>query len=378
MWKLFLSFSSFPVFFGLSVGPTLNKYDHFSKHMTIGAMSIGGRLQEREIEYIAQAGFASILSIAEFNTTDTTYKNVTGSWPSSQDEKEIAKSYSMEMEYFSSSLTVESVNLASKFIMSLPKPLYVHCHVGWTASLFTQLHLIKSGALAATDIYNHSLTLGYDYQSNADAVALIEAYTGVHAIVVPEQIEQTLSSGEMSYKNYYWSHRVGNDYWYNIGQVLDTHVTAIQMAGYGVVISFRADGEATTRLPSDPPTGAVANHEFSDSQGNYDVQAENVAFSSAGISFFNLPVSGSMSYSADLFAKYKSTLDEISKMKVPVLAHCASGFRSAAYIVAYISSVSSQCTHWALKEATRIGYHFDADSGASDEVVEFFESVLKC
>ena len=53
--------------------------------------------------------------------------------------------------------------------------------MGWTASLFSQLHLIKMGGQAASSIYNHSLKLGYDYQSNADAVALIEVHLGIFA-----------------------------------------------------------------------------------------------------------------------------------------------------------------------------------------------------
>lgn len=66
--------------------------------------------------------------------------------------------------------------------------------------------------------------------------------------VTPEQIEQTLAQGEYSYKYYFWTHRTGsNDYWYNLGQFLDTQVQAIVNAGYKTVLSFRLDGEATVR-----------------------------------------------------------------------------------------------------------------------------------
>ena len=112
-----------------SVGPVLTNYDHFTKNLIFGAMSVGGRLQEREIAYLAEAGYASILSIVTFNTTDSSFKNITGDWPSSAEEKKIANSYGLQMEYFSSTLTVDSVNIASKYLETLSKPIYVHCHV---------------------------------------------------------------------------------------------------------------------------------------------------------------------------------------------------------------------------------------------------------
>lgn len=161
-------------FSSAAVGPTLTKYDHFVKHLSIGGISTGGRLQEREIAYIASAGYRSILSVAEFTTADTTFKNMAGNWPSSEQEKILAESLGLKHEYFASSMNVESVDRASAFLLSLPKPIYVHCFVGWTATLFSQLHLVRSGAFGAEYIYNTSLALGYDYQSNADSVALIE------------------------------------------------------------------------------------------------------------------------------------------------------------------------------------------------------------
>eukprot|EP01033_Poteriospumella_lacustris_P014028 gene14028-10025_t len=56
---------------------------------------------------------------------------------------------------------------------SLPRPLYVHCHVGYMANLFTQLHLYLKGAILSSDIYPNSLAMGYDYQNNTDVVNLI-------------------------------------------------------------------------------------------------------------------------------------------------------------------------------------------------------------
>ena len=41
----------------------------------------------------------------------------------------IAESYGMKAASIVSSLTVESARQVSKLIDSLPKPLYIHCHV---------------------------------------------------------------------------------------------------------------------------------------------------------------------------------------------------------------------------------------------------------
>ncbi len=108
---------------------TFSKLNHFTKRVTEGGIYTGGRLQNREIAYIAQAGFASILSVVNFTTTDTSFKNITGSWPSSDSEKTIVESYGLKYNYFASSLTVESVDYGSSLIASMPKPLFIHCHV---------------------------------------------------------------------------------------------------------------------------------------------------------------------------------------------------------------------------------------------------------
>lgn len=83
-----------------------------------------------------------------------------GDWPSSEEEKKIANYYNLSYEFYTSSMTVESILVASEFISTLPKPIFIHCYVGYSATLFAQLHLIKLGEMDASDIYSNSLTLG--------------------------------------------------------------------------------------------------------------------------------------------------------------------------------------------------------------------------
>ncbi len=231
-------------------------------------------------------------------------------------------------------------------------------------------------------MYSNGLDLGYDYQANADVVAFVNSVTGAHDTVHAEIIEQTLANGESSYKSYYWPHRAGqSDLWFNVGQVLDTHIGAAQTAGYKSVISFRDNGEATNRLASDPATGAVANNEFSDANGNYAVATEQAAVTAAGVAFFHLPLTsgGTSTWTAEQFELYLPVLKQAEALG-PVLAHCASGYRSAAYVLAYLTSKSGRCTEWALQQSALIGVVYDsaAQSSTDKQVVAFFQEVLKC
>jgi protein tyrosine phosphatase (PTP) superfamily phosphohydrolase (DUF442 family) len=208
-------------------------------------------------------------------------------------------------------------------------------------------------------------------------VALINNVTGLNYEAQSEVFEQTLAQGEYSYKYYFWTHRVGNDYWYNAGQVLDTQPEAIVAAGYKSVISFRTDGESTNRLTNESTTGPVDNNEFSDANGNYNVTAERVAFEAVSITFYHLPLSTSTT--ADwTVAKYNEYLPTLQAAEAlgPVLAHCRSGFRAAAYVVTYLASKGGYCTEWAVQQSKLIGFVFDTPDNV--QVMEFFEAVLQC
>lgn len=249
--------------------------------------------------------------------------------------------------------------------------------VGYTATLFTELYFYTKKLISSSsELYKNGLDYGYDYQSNANAVAFVNSVTGANDKVQPESIEQTLADGESSYKSYYWVHRAGqSDYWYNVGQILDTHVSAIKTAGYRSVISFRDDGEATTRLPTDPRVGSVENGEFSDSKGNYRVADEKAAVESAGMRFFHLPLNGgaAATWTVEQYQKYAPIMVEAEALG-PVLSHCASGYRSAAYVMAYLGTMGGHCADWAVRESSFVGLEFGADK----QVLDFFHQVLKC
>jgi protein tyrosine phosphatase (PTP) superfamily phosphohydrolase (DUF442 family) len=221
--------------------------------------------------------------------------------------------------------------------------------------------------------------MGFNFLAVADAVAMINDITGLSLQYSPTAVlELPLTNQEASYKTYDWPHRVGNDTWYNIGQVLETHVAPIASSGYKTIISLRTDGEATTRLTSDPATGPVPNDEFGDSNGFYSVAREEAAFSAAGMKYLNLPVDSATAWTDtnNYFSVFVPTLRAVEQ-NGPVIVHCASGYRSAGYLVTYLAQQRGSCSDWALEQARLIGFSFDV-SAADAAVVSFMKSVLKC
>jgi protein tyrosine phosphatase (PTP) superfamily phosphohydrolase (DUF442 family) len=107
---------------------SLTKFDHFVKPPT-STLHTGGRLTERQIAYIAQSGYSSIFSVVEFSTNDTVYNGVSGSFPSSSYEAELASKYGLGAAYMTTNLTSSSLDLVVNAIDNLKKPVYIHCHV---------------------------------------------------------------------------------------------------------------------------------------------------------------------------------------------------------------------------------------------------------
>jgi protein tyrosine phosphatase (PTP) superfamily phosphohydrolase (DUF442 family) len=347
----------------------------FAQFQVVLGIRTGGRLTRREINMIAAAGYQSYLSTAVFPTNDTVFDNVPGDFPATVDEMSLATSLGMQTFAIDASFNAADAMSISDALLKLRKPVYVHCYVGYSASLFTLLHLYRSGAVLAEQILPLGLAAGWDYQSSDSALALINSITGQSLVVAPQSINLLLTHQEQSYKSYYWPHRVGSDSWYSVGQLLSTQVNNLAAQGYKTVISMRADGESTTRLPSDPKQGPVNNNEFGDSQGMYSSALEAQAFQQANVSFVHIPVTGDGEWAAATFFNMVPQL-QAAEQAGPVLAHCASGYRSGAYVSTYLAYKAQQCTAWALRLSAQIGYAFDVDADA--EVVTFMQTVLKC
>jgi protein tyrosine phosphatase (PTP) superfamily phosphohydrolase (DUF442 family) len=356
---------------------TFSGTTHFLKRLTPGIF-VSGRLSSRHLGYISEAGYASVVSLTDFSSGQSTFQGVEGNWLSTDDEAALLGTYGIAFRGIDADLTQASFDAFTQAMNSIPRPVLVHCENGWKAALFGQLYLTRAGAAAAEDLYSNSVTLGYEYQTNVDAINFVSLIINVSAQLAAPSINLELSRGEASYRDYFWVHRLGNDSWYSVGQVLDSHVNAIKSAGYKSVISFRANGEATNRLKSEPATGAVANGEFSDANGNYNVTAEAEAFANVGIKFYNLPVAGSNAFTGAQFESFLPALEEAAR-NGPVLAHCASGYRSAVYGVAFLAlqDPSVRCLDWAIKETRRVGESVDL-LPADQKAINFWKQTLSC
>lgn len=119
---------------------SVTKFDHFVKVPTT-FIHTGGRLTERGIGYIAAAGYKSILSVVEFATNDTVYNGVAGAFPSSAYESQLAADYGLSAKYLASSLTAASLAEIDGLLNSLPRPVYMHCHVSALLLLLLLLQL---------------------------------------------------------------------------------------------------------------------------------------------------------------------------------------------------------------------------------------------
>ena len=111
---------------------SLTSLNHFLK-VPADSIQTGGRLAERQLAYIAQNGYKSLFSIVEFATNDTSFNGVDGTFPSTDYEMSLAKGYGMEAKYVVSSMTRESAYEISNIIKGLPQPVYIHCHVSFSA-----------------------------------------------------------------------------------------------------------------------------------------------------------------------------------------------------------------------------------------------------
>ncbi len=244
-------------------------------------------------------------------------------------------------------------------------------------------------------MFTAGLALGYDYQMDSAAVNLVNNVTGMNfAVTTSPVIESSLQSGEQSYRDYYWVHLMASqstNSYYNVGQVLSTHIDAIVKAGYRTVINFRANGEGTNLLPGETyGTGqGVNNDEFSDANGYYNLTAEMEQFASHGIlpsdastaaahggGYFSLPVSG---WTVALFESYYPTIHAAVTAAAgsPILTHCASGYRSTGFMLAYEAVENKYCTDWVLTEARKVGLSFD-QSSSDAAVINFLHELLSC
>lgn len=366
---------------------------HFAKAVTPDIYT-GGRLTTRRTHYLQLDGFRSIISL--FNLTRThSWMGVDGDWPSADEEVALGRKLNMPTVVMNwpDTLSAASLQEFASTLNKLPKPVYVHCHVGYTATLFALVTLAQSGAVTARDVID--MQFGWDYVNNAHVNKFITTMlnTQIPAPKSTPTIETHLTKGESSYQHYYWDrYSSACESYYVMGQMLNTQLASIATAGYTAVVNFRLDGEPTNRLPSEPEGTPLANNEFSDAHGRYDEAAEGVAVRARNMTYVHLPLAADGSdYTPAMFHKYRASIlmaaaprsthrsssssssspfSMASSKASAVLVKCRSGQRAAAFLLPALaldknaavvdgnSKGPRRGVQWCLDRAREMGFAF--------------------
>lgn len=329
------------------------------------AIFSSGRPDRNEISLIREVGFASLVSVFALDATSV-WNNITGDFVSTSDYDQIGKGLGLATRVFnfSSWTAPESFDAFASAMDILPKPILVHCHVGYAATTFATLYAIRTGAVPADEFYSRTLQQGFEYQTNPGVNSLWADVA--QAKEVPATVESVenlrLTGGDDGYTTYYHTKRLTDD-WYVAGQPnITTELASVKASGYGAVVNLRVDGEEDANWPG----------------GHYVAAAEKRAMEAAGISYFTVPVSDPITA-----AQLRNVREKLAQAAAtvpigsagPVLVHCKSGFRATASVLALVGAQEKRNWQWALRQAESIGFSF-WDSEASESVAQALTQVL--
>ena len=104
-----------------------------------------------------------------------------------------------------------------------------------------------------------------------------------------------------------------------------------------------------------------------------------VLLTERGLKFSHLPLDPDSpdTWTLATFNRYRPVLEAIT---TPTIVHCASGYRSSAFVLTFQAFQRGLCRDWVIAEAERVGFnlHSAAPSSHDLEVLEFAYAVLGC
>jgi hypothetical protein len=88
-----------------------------------------------------------------------------------------------------------------KTIDSLSKPVYVYCHVGFSATMFAEIYLARTGWLMNKAVFPLGRSLGWDYAADDASLAFLSKAVGLKPPPPPTTVtlERALRKQEASY-----------------------------------------------------------------------------------------------------------------------------------------------------------------------------------
>lgn len=294
------------------------------------------------------------------------WNHMTGDFVSTDDYAAIGKTLGLATRVwnFTSWTDPKSFEAFAKSMDALPKPVLVHCHVGYAATSFATLYAIRTGGVSANEFYSRTLLQGWEYQTNPKLNALWASVAG--ASQVPDTTKPMLNlrlAGGTGYRVYYHTKRISDD-WYVSGLPnISTELDSVKASGYGAVVSLLVDGEqAGPMWPN----------------GTYSAHVETMVMTREGIPFFSAPLSPPIT--ADKLANVRLVLAKAAaatsnKTSGPVLVHCSTGYRSAATVLAHLGALEKRNWQWALRKAEAIGFSYGAEEGSDSTTDALIEAL---
>ncbi|XP_033745050.1 uncharacterized protein LOC117330705 isoform X2 [Pecten maximus] len=368
---------------------------------------VAGRLSERQIKYAADGGFKSIVSLFQDDEPSSIGDEYI---PTSAEAAEIAKQAGLEYRVVLETdncdwASIEAVNKMSAIIPTLKRPVLLHCNRAYTITFVTMMYLANASKhdqnyipqVSFEKVYKMAAAMGLDFAMDFTQMTAAE----VTGEAIPENLPEPNSVPDEWY-DYWMAHPVYKN-WFTAGQISESHLQTLQMAGFIHVINMRMgvqdengnpsqeqvtlinvkDGtptygsketgprqipETLTKLVLDPTKNktfvsknSAVNFEsrnpgeFGDEIG-YNEDRERQVLEKAGFHYYHMPVLSSGKFSPELFGKYKDKLLEIGRTGEPVLVHCASAHRVAYMTVLAAALQYNKDLNWALQRTRELGF----------------------
>ena len=105
-----------------------NKMNHFTKRVSPSIYTTG-RITDRQIAYMSEANFSTIVSLVYTATDDTVFKGISGNWPSTNTESDLCDQYGLNYVNIGASMNKSSFDTFVDVMLLVPKPVLVHCNV---------------------------------------------------------------------------------------------------------------------------------------------------------------------------------------------------------------------------------------------------------
>jgi len=403
---------------------------------------IGGQPSARDLKMLYEEGFSTVYSLWEFKE-----ERMMGDQklPTTADAVKVAEEAGLLYGVWNNGadgawMSKEAVDHIEEVIdkgLKLPGPVYLHCYIGRTACQAMQAYRARKKIIEAKG--GESVTAAamrecgahgvrFDNKAFAEAIAREagEDFAAIEkdlpavesAADLPDGADKAPAGadgiwwkGDTKYglTQYHWlkylSKVTEETRIFDAGQILKSHIKAMEQANIGVIVNMRkstaapeetnllnigngpkqAEGRQDPKfitsdegkkhiISEERPTSWISDangeynfeslneHEFGDANG-YSEAIERKAIEAGGIKYFHLPIG--KNYTADALMGYSKTMIDAINMAVDqkksILFHCRTGYRTGSFPTALRGVIEGAEPSALQMEMSQIGYDFQKD-----------------